>query len=122
MAAIHNNILACPKLHILLAVSQSQPPPPPHRPLPCCCISPLKKKRLVIKCQAAADDSSSQTLYQGIYGPWSVDSSDVREVPPPSSTPSFLSFFFFSQFNLIKCYTTDSDYDFRLLVIFGRDE
>lgn len=32
----------------------------------------------MIKCQAA--DSSSQTLYQGIYGPWSVDSDDVREV------------------------------------------
>ncbi|KAL8121474.1 uncharacterized protein LOC141659096 [Apium graveolens] len=76
MAAIHN-IFASPKLHII-ALSQYQQP----QRRPCCCISPLKKnkKRLVLKCQAAADDSASQTLYKGIYGPWSVDSSDVREV------------------------------------------
>ncbi|KAK1365572.1 Glycine-tRNA ligase [Heracleum sosnowskyi] len=83
MASIH--LLASPKLKQLLvplAVSQSQPPPPPHRALPFRISSSnnKEKKRLLIKCQAAADDSSSQPLFQGIYGPWSVDSDDVREV------------------------------------------
>ncbi|KAK9276292.1 hypothetical protein L1049_005823 [Liquidambar formosana] len=32
-----------------------------------------------IKCQALGESSRSP-IYQGIYGPWSVDSSDVREV------------------------------------------
>ncbi|XP_076892669.1 uncharacterized protein LOC143544442 [Bidens hawaiensis] len=35
-----------------------------------------------LKCQAAGDDSLLQppTVYQGVYGPWSVESSDIREV------------------------------------------
>ncbi|KAF5183420.1 integral membrane family protein [Thalictrum thalictroides] len=35
-----------------------------------------------IRCQAVGDNNSSldSTVYQGIYGPWSVDQSDVREV------------------------------------------
>ncbi|XP_076926236.1 uncharacterized protein LOC143589329 [Bidens hawaiensis] len=35
-----------------------------------------------LKCQAAGNDSLLQppTVYQGVYGPWSVDSSDIREV------------------------------------------
>ncbi|XP_076889318.1 uncharacterized protein LOC143540030 [Bidens hawaiensis] len=35
-----------------------------------------------LKCQAAGDDTLLQppTVYQGVYGPWSVDSSDIREV------------------------------------------
>ncbi|KAK9934256.1 hypothetical protein M0R45_021407 [Rubus argutus] len=32
------------------------------------------------KCKAQSSSSQSQTVYQGIYGPWSVDSSDVKEV------------------------------------------
>lgn len=85
MASIHMHMLASPKLKQLLvplALSQSQPPPPPHRALPFRISSSnnKEKKRLLIKCQAAADDSSSQPLFQGIYGPWSVDSDDVREV------------------------------------------
>ncbi|CAI9275240.1 unnamed protein product [Lactuca saligna] len=37
-----------------------------------------------VKCQAAGDDGllepPTPRVYQGIYGPWSVDSSDIREV------------------------------------------
>ncbi|XP_071694044.1 uncharacterized protein [Rutidosis leptorrhynchoides] len=35
-----------------------------------------------IKCQAAGDDSLLEPakVYQGVYGPWSVDSADIREV------------------------------------------
>ncbi|KAI3787299.1 hypothetical protein L1987_41672 [Smallanthus sonchifolius] len=35
-----------------------------------------------VKCQAARDDGFLEppTVYQGVYGPWSVDSSDIREV------------------------------------------
>ncbi|KAJ7954547.1 Integral membrane protein [Quillaja saponaria] len=38
-----------------------------------------------VKCKALGESSQSQssvdrTVYQGIYGPWTVDSSDVREV------------------------------------------
>lgn len=40
---------------------------PPHRP------------RLSTRCQAAGDTSSS-IVYKGVYGPWTVDSSDVQEV------------------------------------------
>lgn len=37
---------------------------------------------LQLKCQAAGDDGFLEPLavYQGVYGPWSVDSSDIREV------------------------------------------
>lgn len=31
-----------------------------------------------IRCKALGD--SSQTVYQGVYGPWTVDPSDVKEV------------------------------------------
>lgn len=37
-----------------------------------------------VKCKAlgeASQNSFDRTVYQGIYGPWTVDSSDVREVP-----------------------------------------
>lgn len=37
-----------------------------------------------VKCKALGESSQSsldRTVYQGIYGPWSVDNSDVREVP-----------------------------------------
>nr|GEV04690.1 hypothetical protein CTI12_AA195770 [Tanacetum cinerariifolium] len=35
-----------------------------------------------VKCQAARDDGLLEPpkVYQGVYGPWSVDSSDIREV------------------------------------------
>ncbi|KAL8208205.1 hypothetical protein R6Q57_007617 [Mikania cordata] len=35
-----------------------------------------------LKCQAAGDDGFLEParVYQGVYGPWSVDSSDIREV------------------------------------------
>ncbi|WOH08858.1 hypothetical protein DCAR_0728309 [Daucus carota subsp. sativus] len=89
MAAIQI-LMACPKLQQLpLPLSQSQS----HRPLRSFLLlqspassssssSSSKKKRLEIRCQAADvdADSSSQQIYQGFYGPWSVDSSDVREV------------------------------------------
>ncbi|KAK1408733.1 hypothetical protein QVD17_40747 [Tagetes erecta] len=37
---------------------------------------------LQIKCQAAGDDGFLEppAVYQGVYGPWSVDSTDIREV------------------------------------------
>ncbi|KAI3728453.1 hypothetical protein L6452_17090 [Arctium lappa] len=45
----------------------------------------LHGNRLVsfgVKCQAAGDDGflDPPMVYQGVYGPWSVDSTDVREV------------------------------------------
>ncbi|KAJ0560215.1 hypothetical protein HanHA300_Chr06g0209001 [Helianthus annuus] len=35
-----------------------------------------------LKCQAARDNTLLEppTVYQGVYGPWSVDSADIREV------------------------------------------
>lgn len=36
-----------------------------------------------LKCKAVGDSSQTSldpTVYQGIYGPWTVESSDVREV------------------------------------------
>lgn len=33
-----------------------------------------------IKCQALGESSVDGVVYQGTYGPWTVDSSDVREV------------------------------------------
>ena len=33
-----------------------------------------------IRCQALGDGSVDGIVYQGTYGPWTVDSSDVREV------------------------------------------
>jgi hypothetical protein len=38
----------------------------------------LRSKNRRIKCEAVGD--SSQTVYNGVYGPWTVESSDVREV------------------------------------------
>ncbi|PWA80237.1 hypothetical protein CTI12_AA195770 [Artemisia annua] len=42
----------------------------------------LFKVPISVKCQAAGDDGLLEPpkIYQGIYGPWSVDSSDIREV------------------------------------------
>ncbi|XP_059448593.1 uncharacterized protein LOC132179828 [Corylus avellana] len=33
-----------------------------------------------LKCKALGESSSDRTVYQGIYSPWTVDPSDVREV------------------------------------------
>ncbi|KAK7844743.1 uncharacterized protein LOC111985038 [Quercus suber] len=41
-------------------------------------VAKLRLRNGSIKCKALGE--SSQTFYQGIYGPWTVDSSDVREV------------------------------------------
>ncbi|XP_050276060.1 uncharacterized protein LOC126718061 [Quercus robur] len=41
-------------------------------------VTKLRLRNGSIKCKALGE--SSQTFYQGIYGPWTVDSSDVREV------------------------------------------
>lgn len=38
----------------------------------------LRSTNRRIKCEAVGD--SSQTVYNGVYGPWTVESSDVREV------------------------------------------
>lgn len=38
----------------------------------------LRSKNRRIKCEAVGD--SSQPVYNGVYGPWTVESSDVREV------------------------------------------
>lgn len=64
---------------------QSRPPPPPTRARAWAWISntpPTPPKqlplRLLTKCQAAGDTSTS--VYQGVYGPWTLDPSDVREV------------------------------------------
>ncbi|PIA32831.1 hypothetical protein AQUCO_04300040v1 [Aquilegia coerulea] len=42
----------------------------------------LSNRLKSIRCQALGDNNTSldSTVYQGIYGPWSVDQSDVREV------------------------------------------
>lgn len=68
--------------------SQSRPRPPPPTPPPSprarAWISNTPPKllplRLLTKCQAAGDTSTSTSVYQGVYGPWTLDSSDVREV------------------------------------------
>eukprot|EP00249_Psilotum_nudum_P011946 c23483_g1_i1 orf=135-1073(+) len=41
-----------------------------------------RRNNLPLRCKAAAQDSSPQggEVYRGVYGPWSVDSNDVREV------------------------------------------
>lgn len=41
-------------------------------------VTKLRLRNGSIRCKALGE--SSQTFYQGIYGPWTVDSSDVREV------------------------------------------
>ena len=43
-------------------------------------ISSISRKIGSIKCQALGESSVDGVVYQGIYGPWTVDSSDVREV------------------------------------------
>lgn len=45
--------------------------------------SRISSSKPAIKCQAAGEGSPNSfdsTVYQGVYGPWTVDSSDVREV------------------------------------------
>lgn len=34
----------------------------------------------LLRCQALGESSVDGVVYQGTYGPWTVDSSDVREV------------------------------------------
>ncbi|CAK9328645.1 unnamed protein product [Citrullus colocynthis] len=41
---------------------------------------PSPSKLSALKCKAAGQTTPSPAVYQGIYGPWTVDSSDVREV------------------------------------------
>lgn len=43
-------------------------------------ISSISRKIGSIKCQALGESSVDGVVYQGTYGPWTVDSSDVREV------------------------------------------
>ncbi|WJZ81812.1 hypothetical protein VitviT2T_001631 [Vitis vinifera] len=43
-------------------------------------ISSISRKTGSIKCQALGESSVDGVVNQGIYGPWTVDSSDVREV------------------------------------------
>lgn len=42
----------------------------------------IAEKQLAVKCQALRDDSqgSGSAVYQGVYGPWSIEESDNREV------------------------------------------
>lgn len=61
-------------------------------------VTKLRLRNGSIRCKALGE--SSQTFYQGIYGPWTVDSSDVREVHDFyfffKSYLSITVFFFFS--------------------------
>ncbi|XP_023004744.1 uncharacterized protein LOC111497955 [Cucurbita maxima] len=41
---------------------------------------PSPSKLSALKCKAAGQSSPTSTVYRGIYGPWTVDPSDVREV------------------------------------------
>lgn len=43
-------------------------------------ISRISGRTGSIKCQALGESSVDGVVYQGTYGPWTVDSSDVREV------------------------------------------
>ena len=52
--------------------------------------APLSIKRSILRSAAASNDSSSSTsggteVFQGVYGPWSIDSADIREVSLPPS-------------------------------------
>lgn len=58
---------------------------------------PSPSKLSALKCKAAGQTTPSPTVYQGIYGPWTVDSSDVREV----HFSSFIFFYFLSNFCLL---------------------
>ena len=66
-----------------------------------------------LKCKAIGDQSSQtpldRTVYQGIYGPWTVDSSDVREV-------NVLSYF--SLLCLYVCLSTRSLFYYLLRLFF----
>lgn len=61
--------------------------------------SPSLTKK-TIRCQAVGESnttSQESQLYQGVYGPWTVEPSDVREVLlffPPPLPPSFSVFFY----------------------------
>jgi hypothetical protein len=53
-----------------------------------------------VKCKAlgeSSQSSSDRTVYQGIYSPWTVDPSDVREVHTPFFL--FVTFSVFINFN-----------------------
>lgn len=52
------------------------PPPPPAINRRRSCFRPS----LSVKCQAVGEQPDSAAVYQGVYGPWKVDSSDVQEV------------------------------------------
>ncbi|KAK8967536.1 hypothetical protein KSP40_PGU006408 [Platanthera guangdongensis] len=57
---------------------------------------PTRNGSRAVRCDAAGEgptESLDGTVYQGIYGPWRIEPSDIREVMDPFS-PSFL-------FNLI---------------------
>lgn len=66
-------------------------PKPGHRRVLVCALGPpfsgptngngrqgIAKKQLAVKCQALRDGSTG--VYQGVYGPWSIEESDNREV------------------------------------------
>ncbi|XP_050374745.1 uncharacterized protein LOC126792339 [Argentina anserina] len=64
----------CIRLHSSSFIKPQQAPRPSSS-------SPRLPTRLgSFKCKAQSSSSQSQTVYQGVYGPWSVDSSDVKEV------------------------------------------
>lgn len=68
---------------------------------------PSPSKLSALKCKAAGQTSPSPTVYQGIYGPWTVDSSDVREVSLLSlSLLLILSDFCLLQIGICVCFVS----------------
>ncbi|XP_042048684.1 uncharacterized protein LOC121794545 [Salvia splendens] len=61
------------------------PKPSPHSLLLRPTQSPINTRRIArsplsVKCQAVGEQPESTAVYPGVYGPWKVESSDVKEV------------------------------------------
>ncbi|XP_030547611.1 uncharacterized protein LOC115753227 [Rhodamnia argentea] len=52
----------------------------PPKPKPFASTRTRKARNGSVTCKALSDSSPNPTVYQGVYGPWTVDPADVREV------------------------------------------
>uniref|UniRef100_A0A6V7QYF8 Uncharacterized protein n=1 Tax=Ananas comosus var. bracteatus TaxID=296719 RepID=A0A6V7QYF8_ANACO len=57
-----------------------RPRPLPLRPAPALVADRIATRSASVRCEALGEGIGDRTVYEGVYGPWTVDPSDVREV------------------------------------------
>lgn len=100
-----NSVTASASAYISLSLSISPPTRKARSKFQLGKCKPLISSNFDCKCRALGEGSQPETqsqtiqptIYQGVYGPWTIEDSDIREVKP---TPPCCAMLFIYQFNL----------------------